>query len=277
MKKSFYSSLVLALLTFPFIGVGQYVNLSLGGRSNKSAEVPSSIFQFNSKTDLLGSSLDTNFNNSNLILRLNELGHVDDMRIHKTGCLDSWPLNIQEQSNLNGEIKYAYNCLFDSASYKIIGNVLNSQFDTISSVEFVNHPLKGRFFVYYGNDTTIILGQMPKDYFSQKWVGDSLLWDYESAKDTFMRPTSFYLDGDDIVVSGRIGIMNTIVASDAYLAKFSGNGILQWEFVKDQGYSESFGVLEKVDDDYILPLSSTTQKIWVRNSLVRLDSDGAEI
>ncbi len=36
-------------------------------------------------------------------------------------------------------------------------------------------------------------------------------------------------------------------------------------------------MLEKVDDDYILPLSSTTQKIWVRNSLVRLDSDGAEI
>ena len=48
-----------------------------------------------------------------------------------------------------------------------------------------------------------------------------------------MRPTSFYLDGDDIVVSGRIGIMNTIAASHAYLAKFSGNGILQWEFVKD--------------------------------------------
>jgi hypothetical protein len=213
-----------------------------------------------------------------VVFYIDSLGNVDSIKQYRLKCPLLYPVNTNSHMQSNSGFTYFCNCLVGHNEFDWYKIECNNFGDTVSVIKF--HENNGTLLKYvYINELNevYLLGHGVQDYFLQKWVNDSLIWQFTSSLNSPITPGQLFFDGTDIMVIAGKGVRNSNEGSDAYLAKISKDGILLWETIVDLGYSELVANdgLIKYNNGYLL---GVTKHRWQNKrgevTLCYFDSNG---
>jgi len=247
-------ALILGVLCTPNL-FAQYINKAIYF-DTISGELPYSFFTQDNKLGVIGLMQDTT-KNIYPIIYFDSLGYPTNLKKYKSKCPTVYPTSTNQLGQQNGQYYFLANCNPSFNKFEIYKILIDSLGDTVSTYRINNNDTSLALRTHFlPNGQMILLGQNPSEYFVQKWDGDSLLWTYQSDVNSPIILHNILMDGDDIVVSGRIGINNNSPGSDLYIAKLSVNGSILWDLVKDIGESELMGDLIIFNNKYLVSCSS---------------------
>ena len=265
-KFKFILALLLGVQCTPNL-FSQYINKAIYFDSI-SAELPYGLVNFNNKDAILGSTLD--FSNKSYPFLLLENDSFKNFKtfLYKSNCPIFEPVRTNQLGQQNGHYYFLANCNPSYNKFEIYKILIDSLGDTVSTYRINNNDTSLALRAHFlPNGDMVLLGQNPSEYFVQKWKDDSLLWTYQSDVNSPIILHNILIDGDDIVVSGRIGIFNNNPGSDLFVAKFNSNGQLLWDLRKDFGESEVMGGLTKFNSEYVISFTKAPWINWPNHDL----------
>jgi hypothetical protein len=250
--------LSLGLIIKPSDVFGQFLNKAIFFDS-LSGELPYTFYNDDGKIGVIGLMQDTTTNIFPILFE-DSLGNAVGLKKYKSSCSIVYPTRTNKLGFQNGIKYFIANCNPSFNKFLMYKILIDSLGDTVKTYRINNSDTNLALRTHFlPNGDMLVLGQEAREYFLQKWRGDSLLWNYTSDLNGPFTLHNIFIDSNDVIISGRIGITTNPPGSDLFFAKFNSGGQLLWDLRKDLGESENMGGLTKYNNQYVI---SFTKAPW---------------